>query len=260
LATLHAQLTARLKKGRPEPWSELLRDYLEDIGVSSYKIIQLDAAKDGKAVALLLTQLLGFPHAHGLGRLHSDRAVSFIPDFFRAVLGNLEVFSDWIGDANADLFSQRFTRKFRPLQYYDLDAVRKCTLEGSEAFLPGRPGEHVQSGSVYFFAQGRIASHPKAKMKLGRDDWLYAEVGYDFTISRGSLLKDKNNPVTVALYATFYGRGFEAAEWITPYGKTFPDEPKAQNRLRECLTKARERALNGSSGAVHEALHHFAVP
>ena len=68
------------------PFACLLLDYMEDIGVASYQVIDLEA----KEVSFFLAQALGFPHLHGLGRLHSQHAVDELPYIFRKMFGNLE--------------------------------------------------------------------------------------------------------------------------------------------------------------------------
>lgn len=82
----YRQIFASLNLPDTGPWGLLFRDYLGDIGVANYKSIDLTPAKDGKALAMLLTQMLGFPHTHGLGRLHSDKAADLGPELLQGYL------------------------------------------------------------------------------------------------------------------------------------------------------------------------------
>jgi hypothetical protein len=47
--------------------SAVAHEYLEDIGVASYSTIDFRPDKQGKQVAFMLAQMLGFPHQHNLG-------------------------------------------------------------------------------------------------------------------------------------------------------------------------------------------------
>jgi hypothetical protein len=255
--------------GRSGPVGDMLRDYLEDIGVASYSGIDLEPEQDGKSVAFLLTQVLGFPHRHGLRRLHSDRAITEVPALFKKLFGNLEVIGEWVKNANPLVFRNRFTRKFRPETTLDFRALQRGLEkiqheegELSEGVLPGN-GSLIRSGTVTFYTQGKFSSPAKGKVRLGSNDWLYVELGFVFEISKGSLDADNafaSRAPQVYLYASFYGRGLDEATTYSKPLRGFPNEKRAFKELRACLDRALRDALAASSNPERAALHSFKLP
>jgi hypothetical protein len=198
----------------------MLREYLEDIMVASYSAIDLAHEKSGKSLAFLLTQMLGFPDRQGLGRLNTDAAISAVPTLFKVLFGNLEVLGDWIKERNQNIFHARFTRSFRPYPDFNLHTLQKAMGDAKGVdTLPGKYGQYIPSGTVIFYASGRLSTSKNAKAKLGPNDWLYVEIGYTFHIATGAILKSQKQPVRPRLYARFYGSGIDEGYRETNYLK-----------------------------------------
>jgi hypothetical protein len=262
---IYEQLRKHLKKKSDGPISRLLCEYLEDIDVGTYEVIDIASSKSGKPLTFLLTQVLGFPHSHGLGRLHSDHAVSEFPKLFKILFGNLEAVAEWIKSENRSIFRTRFTRKIMPTPYLDLKDLnralsknggRKANL-GRENELPGGLDQYIQSGIVWFYAEGKITNPPGRKRVLGPNDWVYVEVGYGFEISVG----DRNTRPSIYVYANFRwsGSGKDPA-YKEKKLTAFPSERKALDRLRECLKVAHKVALSKAPEPYRAALRTFAIP
>jgi len=235
---------------------QMLQEYLEDIGVASYDIIDLASDKEGRSLAFLLIQILGFPHFHGLGKLHSDKAINDTPKLFKILFGNLEVLGDWIKDHNQSIFRTRFTRRFKPAPIINLNALRKSLAKDASGADIGL-GDHVRGGEVYFYASGKIANPRGGKQTLTANDWLYVEVGYWFSLSKGGF----PIPTTMWLYANFFwrGRADDHAVWTKDL-QTFPTEVQAVNLLHDCLSRAHRDALKEAPSPFRDALMSFKVP
>jgi hypothetical protein len=134
----------------------MLREYLEDIMVASYNLIDLaPGGQHGTSLAFLLSQMLGC----GLGRLNSDRAIGDIPHLFKLLFGNLEVLGDWIREHNQGICKTRFSRNFESWPGFNLRALRNALNEAKGVGeLPGKFGQNVPSGAVWFNAWGKISS------------------------------------------------------------------------------------------------------
>jgi hypothetical protein len=236
------------------PLAQMVRDYLEDIGVATYQTIDLDA--DGKSVAFLLVKTLGFRHAHGKGRLKSERAVSELPRILQKVFGNLQFLADIVKERNSGTINTRFNMDFRPRPKFHLAKLGKALTkrESNDEIdvLPGEFGQYVDSGSVEFSASGSIHSALGAKKKLERDGWLYVELGYEFEISTGrdaELIKPY-------IWAGFWGRGLEET-WTRRKCSAFPTESQALGLVHDCLKRFLAKAQPKVSGAFREALRAF---
>jgi hypothetical protein len=156
----YRELFLALRKVR-DPWATLIADYLEDIGVTVYKALSFSSPSGERTLPLLLTQMLGFPHSHGLGRLYSDGAIRELPSVMAVLFGNLQVLGDWIRSANQDCFSTRFTRKFKSQPYGNLAAMAKSADDPNDSPVLDK---YIHSGYVYFYTQGRIAAEQMLKL------------------------------------------------------------------------------------------------
>jgi hypothetical protein len=233
------------------------------IGVASYGRIDLNpSSKQGRQVAFMLTQMLGFPHFHNLGRLQSDTAIDAVPDLIRTLIANVEFLGEWVRTSNMDLFRQRFTRKFFPSANYNLPSLVKSVSklpnikDYVEDVLPGRDGQHVKSGSVKFYAAGRFAFDKKDNENGAR--WLYAEVGYELSLSREAQAS-KGKLVEMKSYATFYWNG-AGQEYCEKRQHKFPTEQSAMQVLGKCLQRALHKAIAAAPVEHKRVLRKFNVP
>lgn len=237
------------------PHVEMVRDYLKDIDVASYKSLNIADDRDIKAICFLLVQLIGFRHEHGYGRLQSDHAVSMLPSILEVLLNNLAVLGEWAATRNPAFFSTRFSRKFRARPYLDLPALRN-DLSGEslsdEDLLPGADGKYVKSGTVLFYAQGKF----RTSLVPGQR-WFYQEFGYTFDLPTGDETKKKRNaPFGMKLYAAFSWPNDEAYV-ETRYLEVFPSEAEAQKLLAKLIKRARATALKRKSQIARKALSRF---
>ena len=237
------EILERLNEGCG-PVGEMVKDYLEDSGVASYKMISLNEEKGGKVLAFALVQMLGFPHFHGLGKLSSFDVASAVPELMGVLTGNLGVIGDWVRSENRELFSAPFTRKFRPRPIYDQRTLRRAMEEG-DSWVGG-----ATSGSVYYYCYGKM----KTGDGRGDQDWIYVELGYLFSI------ETKNREIDLRLYSGFFGKDFEAV-YHEKKLTVFPDEKKALSILRALLAKALDEVKGRPAKASQKrALKSFKLP
>ena len=162
----------RILRDNERPFAVMLREYLEDIGVGTYRQIE-DEVKD-RSLAFALTQILGFPHAQGLGRLHTKEAIKAVPQLMQRMLDNLEYAAEWVRQANRPSIRTQFIRGFRPIPWFDLRSLGKSVnkyvktydLSAEGDYLPGRAGQYVRGGEVFFYAYGKNLSGPGVTPKL----------------------------------------------------------------------------------------------
>ena len=237
----------------------LLCDYLKDIGVVSYKTI--DFKTETKEIVFFLAQALGFPHKHGLGKLHSQKAVDKMPETLAKMLGNLEVLGEWVRDQNQGLFRHRFVRRYRPRPMFDVAALKKAlaTCGDDLAEMPGS-GKFVKSGSVEFSAQGAIGGSEVGKDGEGTGpEWLACEIGVSFWIETKP--EEKGLPPHMTFYACFYGAGLR---WEDNYCEkstlsVYPSEAKAMEVYGRLLRDAVTKAISADKTKRHPALRSFGV-
>jgi hypothetical protein len=204
--------------------------------------------------------MLGFPHQHNLGKLHSDSAIDAVPELLKTVNANVEFLGEWVRAANPALFRQRFTRKFRPVPYFNLASLNRALkrlpdLEKSvENELPGHAGQHVQSGYGSFWAQGKISLGHRAAKEGAK--FLYVEVGQTLLLSR------ENPPlVEIETYASFWWNGAgNEPQTASKWHSNFPSEIKAMTPLGDCLKEALKESMKTAPTAQRRALKQFRVP
>lgn len=250
-ADIYKRLSSHLS-----PFAQLFRGYLEDIGVASYQVI--DLKKEWKEVAFLLTQCLGFPHRQGLGKLHSQAAVSAVPVLLKRMFDNLEVLGEWVRDHNQNLIAHSCTRRFTPRPSYNLKALGKAIAseQDENAPLPGERGKYVRSGVVYFHANGTLALRTKGG---NTPPWFGLEIGYGLSITTKPEVKEE--PIDVELYAAFLGNGIVWEGADKSGSTTFPSESQALKSFSNLLEKARNKAIkNDPEGLNTPLLKAFSVP
>lgn len=237
------------------PVAQMVREYLEDIAVANYQ--KIDLARDARSLAFLLVKMLGFPHKHGKRRLESERAVSELPGILRIIFGNLQFLGDVLKECNGATIRTRFSMNFRPYPELDLPALAEVLNKeppDDVQILPGEYGCFVESGYVVFTAYGSIHSPPKARIKLGRNEYLSAQIGYSFHIAKG---KD-DELVRPSVWARFESPSFD--EVSERECKSFPTEQQALRLVHDCLKLSLAKARAKAEGAYREALKAFVLP
>ena len=240
--------------------AKMVREYLEDIHVGTYVPIDLD-----RQLASCMTQLLGFPHQHGLGRLHSNESVGLFPKLIQRMLDNVEYAAEWVHQANRKSIQTRFTRKMWLEPEFDLSGLSKSVQKGTDAIgpLPGS-GRYVKGGCVVFYGIGTLRTSAPSQY------FLNAELGFGLHMKRGtrsrpSAAKSLHAALPLVqcyLYTQFRGTKLDpdSTQSATEYLKKFPAESTALKHFHKLLSKSHERALQLANGAVLTALKEFRVP
>ncbi len=226
-----------LAQGHNAPISRMVREYLEDIGVNAYQTLNL--TEDRKALTFLVTQMSGFDHFHGLGRLHSADNAMRGPDLLKVLLGNAAAFGDWLAEPNQGLFRQKpksrflVTRQYQPKRLESAIAGRD---PDDEFFEPGRRA--VGEGTLFVYTMAALS---RSSEEPGQ--WAYAELGQLVTVSAA-----KREPAQIALYAALSWSGggdhpYADGDWLSP----FPSEAEATAELRGHLEKTLRKARKQDS-------------
>lgn len=239
------------------PIAQMLCDYLEDIGVTSYREIP---AEDYSSLAFGLVKMLGFPHRHGLGKLNSDQAISAFPGMLQTIFGNLEYLGDVVRARNSRLIGTRFTRGFRPHPYLKLDKVAKDLQkyppeEGCIDELSDDYGQFVDSGFVEFYAHGRIRSSNSAEPTPRNGKYLYVSIGLSFDLQRNR----KGQLINFRSGAGFYGSDLDLV-WHSKRHQKFPTEKQALRSVHDNLQRTHEEALRIIKGPYLRTLKEFELP
>lgn len=239
--------TAMRKHMQDGPLARMVYEYLEDIGVNSYKSIDLD--EDRIALTLLVTQMSGFSHRNSLGRLHSAANVLRGPELLKVLLGNAVSLGDWFAEENRSLLKQqprsRFVvnRRYRPKLL-----TRAVASHGDSDNLMHPDPSAVGEGTLIVYAS---ASLPSAPTEKGR--WAYLELGFLVRVS--SVEKER---AQLALYGqiTWSGGGevYSEGEWLD----AFPSEAEATAEMRSHLKNILRTGRNRASHPA--ALDDLRVP
>jgi hypothetical protein len=217
------------------PLSRMVREYLEDIGVDSYKKISLD--QEGDALTLLVTQMSGFDHFHGLGRLHSASNATLAPDLLRRLLGNAVVLGEWLFEANSKVMRQRPKHRFIVQNRCSPRQLKSAiSSPDPDDGLVDVPRKAVQEGILSVYASAALE-------KANSQPWAYLEIGQYVRVSAAEREKAQ-----IALYAQLLWKGDglayeESDDWFT----NFPSEGEATSELSRLirLVLAKARKIDG---------------
>lgn len=240
------------RAGRENPLARMICDYMEDIGVTGYR--KIDLKNDQKQLIFLLTQLLGFPNRNGMGRWQaSDNAVAGAPDLLAKLYGNLEMLGDWLRTANPDLIKVRFRRRFYTEPYFALQKLEKALTDRKKdsekiAILPGDGmAGYVKGGVVFFDGIGTLSSQ--------KGDWLELGFGYALEVQMG------DQQCRLWLYSQFNSRQrLETTYHETPYLNRFPDEAEAEREFSRLISKSVRAAKQHATGHLRKVLDTFRIP
>ena len=246
----------RSLQGRHHPFTEMVREYLEDIGVGVYQPVE---RHEEPTVAFLATQLLG---ATGQRRLTGRRTVTDLPKLLERMLNNLEFIAEWVREANRDLIGTSFTRKFYAQPAFDVKKLAKSLQTEIEtdpnitnARLPDS-GVSVRSGEITFASWGKLKTS-------STKEWLYVEIGFVLCIDNAKIDKKNNkHGVEYYMYSLINGAKIKSEKtWYwTDYMRDFPDEKSALAYLRNRLLLSLAAARNNTVGITNAALQKFVVP
>jgi phosphoglycolate phosphatase-like HAD superfamily hydrolase len=243
-----------------KPIARMLVEYLKEIGVTAYRVIDLD--RDQNALTFYLVQMLGFRSRTGFGRLQSASAVVRIPKLLEILVGNLNFVGDWLQEANRDLIARRPIPRFRPEPHYN---IKRLNATAAQIALSGKtvsalPGAEyiVDAGNVWHYTQARLNGGKNNDGPLGPGDWLYVEVGYCFSLQRGS----KQGMAQPWIYSDIHWRGKadEDTYVVSKSLQIFPTEQEAVDLIRTCLKESLKAAKKSAVGSCLDALNAFRIP
>jgi hypothetical protein len=234
------------------PLSQMLKEYLEDIGVGYVGDI------DMRALAYLAGKSLNFQ----IGRV-SGAQVASTPKALNCLFTNLSTLGDWIQAANKGLFSQSFKRHIYPELSYSKSKIKHLVQENGHDLddeLDLR--DCVSSGTLWITAEGRLRVQPK--------HWALLEFGYycDLEYQRRKKRK-KGDGITrhFGMYAQLAVDGSEKTirdisrlKCVELPSTQFPDERRAQDTLRKCLRNVFARSIKVAALSTASTLEKFKVP
>jgi hypothetical protein len=222
-----------------DPFSALLREYLEDIDVPYHHQLP-----DDKSVQYITRRMLGIG-----GRRIAEKSVA---DFFKIVFGNLTALGAWIQAANGRSFRQRFKRKLNVRPWYDVERILKIKgtklerLKSSEYL-----GNYSTGGMVSFYGNNYLV-HASSRV--------YIEFGYWFELHKRS----KGYRDDGGLYVYFQWKPWKDADSVERQWtmRSFPTEDEAQRELRNLLRRGNGIALKKRTLAkpVSTILRAFTIP
>lgn len=223
------------------PLGKLVRNYLEDIGVATYRHINISSI-EGKALTFMTAKMLGFPHSGGLGRNNSVATISTIPDLMQKFFGNLELVGDWVRSSNKDLFSQSFTRDFISRPQYDERTLRNA-LSNTDHEI-----SHAKHGHVNFHCRGTI--------KTATKKWAYAELGYNIYLETH---QQETRLPKIEFYAQIGWAG--KCSFSPCSADRFPkEENQALDKFRKCLVSSIKEAKKIAPNEIKDSLEKFIIP
>lgn len=227
--------------------SSMIAEYLGDIGVATYQYINQSDDVEGKALTFMTSHMLGFPHKHGLGSLHSAERINAIPNLMKKLFANLEVLGLWLKSANPSLFSKAFTRGFVSNPQYDEKTAKKIS-NGDDLY------RCASWGWVTFYTYGALSIEKGAD---GKKCWANVELGYQLILESGQ----KSKRPDIKLYASFYWQGQDdliAEKKILGF---HPEEHGALVAFRSVLEGALLKAKKANPNAqIEAALKKFKIP
>ncbi len=228
----------------------LVCHYLEDIGVGVYQQIQ---KRDGKALAFLMAQMLGFPSKTGMGKLQSEATVRRGPQLVTTLLGDMEVMGEWLRRPNESIMPTRSSTRFWIEPWLDHKKLRRDIRDTGNVIdsLPNEFTPYVGGGRVYFVAHGSL--HDR---RMKGNDFLRVELGFGLELEKGA------SSVRFVVYARFMGNKFDTDDTYmeSNYFKKFPKENVAFGFFKSCLLASKSKAIKITTGPSKALLKDFAIP
>jgi hypothetical protein len=241
----------RNSKDEARALGALICHYLEDIGVGIYREI---GKPDGKALAFLMVQMLGFPGQTGMGKLYGEATVQRGPQLLTALLADMEVVGEWVRRSNEKIMKTRCSTRFLIEPWLDHKKLRQSIGHSDDEVhmlpLPGGFQKYVGGGIVWFYAEGSLRdSH------LPQGHYLHLQIGFGLELEKGA------SSVQVFAYTVFYGNQLKSDTYKeSGYFKKLPKEQDALDVFRSCLRASTKEALKLTSGSSKALLKKFVIP
>jgi hypothetical protein len=208
---------------------------------------------DGKALAFLMVQMLGFPHQTGMGKLYSEATVQRGPQLLTALLADMEVVGEWVRRSNEKIMKTRCSTRFMIEPWLDHKKLRRGIGDSGDEVdvLPGRFGKYVGGGYVWFYADGSLRDSHQPQ-----GHYLHLELGVGLELEKGA------SSVQFVAYTQFYGNQLKSEDTYeeSDYFKKLPKEQDALEVFRSCLRASTKKALKLTRGPSKALLKKFVIP
>ena len=222
------------------PLSAMIADYLEEIGVTSYRRIPLE--DDGQALTLMAVQIAGI-HSRGMGRLQNAYTTLRAPRLLAELVENALELGSWFHEANLENCSQKPTSRYWVTRYCDRDKMVR-QLQRSSNEDGELPSSAISSANrfIYFYASLK---------KMKGDGWSRVEAGYVVEID-----PEQTEQSFIRLYISLNWQGDFAYRESQPLAD-FPSEEDATKILGQ-LMKPAQKEVSEKNGP--KSLMRFNVP
>ncbi|MEW4448738.1 hypothetical protein [Qipengyuania sp. JC766] len=223
-----------------QPLSAMIADYLEEIGVTSYRRIPLE--DDGRALTLMAVQIAGI-HSRGMGRLQNAYTTLRAPRLLAELVENALELGSWFHEANLENCSQKPTSRYWVTRYCDRDKMIR-QLQRSSNDDDELPSSAISSANIFIYF---LASLKKMK----GDGWSRVEAGYVVEID-----PEETENAFIRLYVSLNWQGDFTYLESDPLVE-FPSEEFATKTLRKLMSSAQKEASKKGSPII---LTEFAIP
>lgn len=209
------------------PVARMVHEYLEELGVNKYRYVDLDG--EHEALTFLVTQMCGFSHRAGLGRLHSAERAMLGPDLLKRLLGNAAALGEWVAEGNSGLLKRRPTTRFNATRKYRLDRLTVALQSPDE-------DDGLVSPSPRAVDQGTLTVYASAALPASADrkgSWAYLYLGQFVSVRAGTVERAQ-----VGLFAELEWSGGGHVEKTSDWFTAFPSEAEATVELRKLIDRA----------------------
>lgn len=223
---LHDVAQQFAQEGR-SPLAAMLVEFLEEMGVTNYEKVDLET--ESKALTFLVTQVSGFPHFTGMGRLQDRTTTDLSAQLLARLINNMKAIGEWLFESDSKSFSQKPQTRFKGgVGFLRSDVARQVKRESTED-----SEEQIIRIDDRSVAQGWITVFTRASVRRKNDDprWTYVEFGFEVMVNR-----EAGARATVRPYAAIYWNGGYEEAFGGPYAD-FPIADEAEKDFANLFRK-----------------------
>lgn len=216
------------------PLAAMIAEFLEEIGVTNFTVIDLE--ENSKALTFLVTQMAGFPHFHGMGRLQDRSTTDLSAQLLIRLLNNMKAMGEWLYEGASDCFSQKPQSRFKGGIGFDRSKVARQLKSEAE-------DDDVDEQIVIddrAVAKGWVTIFTRVKLRREHSDptWTYVELGLDISVERQRKARARIRP-----YTQVYWNG----GWVEEFGDYLTSFPTADDAEESFLRLVRSCVKNAHS-------------
>jgi hypothetical protein len=238
------------------PIAGLLRQYLEEIGVT-YREIETESAEKG--LKYLAKQAFQFSDNPGFKGLNNASTLDGFSDVTVALLDNLATLGDWIysHEGNKSTIKRQFRVGISFAPEYDPSRFRTgiSTINNKKQIndeIKKVISNSLQSGTVTFYAWANLATKQK-------QPWVSLEIGlyyYLYPVKKTVLDGE------FWIYAAFdwHKRNVDRNNSYDHQLFSFPSEAEAHRQLRQVIRKAATLATKNAPSSCMKVVDRLAIP